>query len=131
MEGIKVIRYLLANNSPLIAVVAASKITAGVLPYGTSLPAIQLTHISTVWDSEISAQSEYGTSRVQVTVLADDYPQQYQVMDLVLDAITRTRGTINGVNVDCIIRDSGGQDFSDNDAGIFMQTQDYFVKYNR
>lgn len=130
MSGVKVIRHLLANNAPLIAVVAASKISAGELPQGTVLPAIEVHHVSTNWASEITAQSKYASSRVQITVLAANYPQQAQIMDLVRTAVPRTGGTINGVNVDCILRDGAGPDFRDDAAGIFMQVQDYFVKYN-
>lgn len=130
MSGVKVIRYLLANNAPLVAVVPTTKISTGELPQGIALPAIEVNSISTNWASEISAQSKYASSRVQVTILATSYPQQKSIMELVRTAIPRTGGTINGVNVDCILRDQEGPDFRDDDIGSFMQVQDYFVKYN-
>jgi hypothetical protein len=130
MSGVTAIVYLLKNNAPLTAVVSASKIAAGRIPQGTALPAIEVSHISGVWRNEISAQSTYCTARVQVTVLASTYAQQKQIMALVRTAVPRTRGTINSVNVDCILRDSDGPDFRDDDAGIYMQTQDFFVKFN-
>lgn len=130
MSGVSVIRYLLSNNSPLVAVVPSSRIMAGLMPLDIALPAIGISQVSGVYREEISAQSEYCSERIQVTVKAANYPQQKQIMVLIRAAITRTRGTINGVNVDCILRDSNGPDFRDDDAVIYMQAQDYFVKYN-
>jgi hypothetical protein len=130
MSGVKVVRYLLANNAPLIAVVPATRIAAGVIPQGSALPAIEVSHLSGTWRSEISAQSGYCTAHVQVTVLASTYAQQKQIMALIRTAVPRTRGTINSVNVDCILRDSDGPDFRNDEAGIYMQSQDFFVKYN-
>ena len=130
MSGVTAIVYLLKNNAPLIAVVSASKIAAGRIPQGTALPAIEVSHISGVWRSEISDQGSYCTARVQVTVLASTYAQQKQIMALIRTAVPRTRGTVNSVNVDCILRDADGPDFRDDDAGIYCQTQDFFVKFN-
>lgn len=130
MSGVTAIVYLLKNNAPLVAVVSASKISAGRIPQATALPTIEVSHISGSCRDEISAQSEYCSDRVQVTVQAANYPQQKQIMSLIRAAIPRTRGIINGVNVDCILRDSNGPDFRNDEAGIYMQTQDYFVKFN-
>ena len=130
MSDVKVIRYLLANSAPLVAVVSAAKITAGLVSQGTALPAIAVTHVSGVWNSEISQQGRQCTARVQVTVMASTYPQQKQIMALIRSAVPRTRGTINGVSVDSILREPDGPDFRDDEAGIFMQTQDFFVKFN-
>lgn len=130
MSGVVAITYLLMNNAPLIAVVPAARIAAGVIPQGTALPAIEVSHLSGTWRSEISAQSGYCSAHVQVTVLASSYAQQKQIMALVRAAVPRTRGVINGINVDCILRDSDGPDFRNDDTGIYMQTQDFFVKFN-
>ncbi|MFA5900350.1 MAG: DUF3168 domain-containing protein [Hyphomicrobium sp.] len=130
MSDVKVIRYLLANNAPLIAVVPAAKIMAGMIPQGTALPAIAVSHVSGVWRQEISQQSRQCRARVQVTVMAATYPQQKQIIGLIRTAIPRTRGTINSVNVESILREPDGPDFRDDEIGSFMQTQDYFVTFD-
>jgi hypothetical protein len=130
MSDVKVIRYLLANNAPLIAVVSASKIMAGLVPEGTVLPAIGINHISGIWNSEISEQSKTCRARVQITVMASSYPEQKQIMRLVRAAVPRTRGSIAGVTVDSILREPDGPDFRDDELGIFMQTQDFFVTFS-
>jgi len=130
MSDVKVIRYLLANHAALTAVVPATSIEPGRIAPGTPLPAIGIAHVSGVWGKEISHQSRDCTARVQVTVLAGSYPQQKQIMALVRAAVVRTRGTINGVVVDSITRDVDGPDFDDDDnAGFFMQSQDFIVKF--
>lgn len=130
MSDVKVVRYLLANHAPLTAVVPATRIMAGLIPQGASLPAIAVGHVSGVWNSEISAQGRQCTARVQVTVMAADYVQQKQLIALVRAAVPRTRGSIASVAVESILREPDGPDFRDDDAGIFMQTQDFFVKFN-
>lgn len=130
MSGVVAITYLLTHNTQLNEVVPASRISAGAIPQGTALPAIEVSHLSGSWRSEISSQSGYCSAHVQVTVLASSYAQQKQIMALVRAAVPRTRGVINGVNVDCILRDSDGPDFRNDDAGIYFQTQDFLVKFN-
>lgn len=130
MSDVKVVRHLLATNAALIAVVPAARIIPGLIPQGTTLPAIAVSHVSGTWGSEISAQSRDCTARVQVTVMASTYAQQKQVMALVRTAVPRTHGTINGVSVGSITREPDGPDFRDDVAGIFLQAQDFMVKFN-
>lgn len=129
MPDVKAVRHLLANNAGLIAVVPATRIMAGPLPQGIALPAIAVMHVSGVWAGQISGQSNFVTARVQVTVMANSYVQQKQIIALVRAAVPRTRGTVNGVAVDSILREPDGPDFGDYEANIYMQTQDYIVKY--
>jgi hypothetical protein len=131
MSDVKAVRYLLANDASLIAAVPAAKIIAGPIPQGEALPAISVAHISTVRRNTVKqAATVFCTSRVQVTVLAKDYPTQKSVLALVRAALPRTRGTVNGVYVDDILPDIEGPDFRDDDEGIYMQSQDFIVTYN-
>lgn len=131
MAAVKVVRYLLANNSPLIAVVPATKIMAGVIPLNTVLPAIAVNHISTVERNTVAMNDAtiLATSRVQVTVQAKTYTEQKSILELVRKACPVSRGTVNGVVVDSIIPDIAGPDFRDDEAGIFMQSRDFIVKF--
>lgn len=129
MSDVKAVRYLLANNATLIAQVPAARIMAGPLPQGTAVPAISVTHVSTVRRHAVAATAkEVCTSRVQVTVLADTYPMQKSILTLVRAALPRSRGTVNGVNVEAILIDSEGPDFTD-DAGLFIGSHDFTVTF--
>lgn len=131
MSDVKVVRYLLANNAPLVAVVSTARIQAGLVPQGTALPAIAVTHVSTVRRQHIAAAAkEYCIARVQVTVMAADYPTVKSVLALVRSALPRTRGTVNGVALVSLVKDMDGPDFRDDEAGIFMQSVDYIVTFN-
>jgi hypothetical protein len=131
MSDVKAIRYLLAHDAGLTAVVSAVKIMASVIPQNTVLPAIAISSVSTIRRRTVSAGSTgYCTARVQVTVQAVSYVQQKQILGLVHAALPNTRGDINDVNVDSILHEMDGPDWLDNEAGIFMQTVDYMVTYN-
>lgn len=132
MSGVAVIRYLLANNAPLIAVVASSKITAGVVPINTALPAISIRQISGQEQPLIKRGSNMlVTDRVQVTVLASTYPQQKSIIELIRSALPPTRATVNSYAVDSITPDIDGPDLYDSDPVIYEQSVDYLVRFIR
>lgn len=130
MSDVKVVRYLLAHDAPLLAVVPAAKIMAGILPQGTAAPAIAVTHISTLRANAVAATTkEFCTSRVQVTVMASTYPLLKSTLALVRAALPRSRGTVAGIAVDAILGDIEGPDFSD-EAGLFFSSHDFTVTYS-
>lgn len=131
MSAVKVIRYLLANNANLIAEVPATKITTGDIPINTVLPAIAVSHISTVVHDTVAMNSTtlLKTGRVQVTVFAKTYPQQATILNLVRKACPVTRATVNGVVVDSILTDTAGPDFYESDPEIYIQSQDFMVRF--
>lgn len=128
MSDVRAVRYLLANNAPLNAQVPAARIIGGVLPQGIELPAISVTHVSTVRPQMVNAASKLCVSRVQVTVMAGSYATQKSVQALVRAALPRSRGSVNGVAVDSILIDTEGPDFTD-EAGLYMGSIDYRVTY--
>ena len=128
MSDVKAVRYLLANNATLTAQVPASRIIGGVLPQDIALPAISVTHVSTVRPQMVSAASRLCVARVQVSVLATTYATQKSVLGLARAALPRSRGNVNGVAVDSILPDVEGPDFND-EAGIYMGSIDYRVTY--
>jgi len=131
LSDVKAVRYLLANNAPLIAAVPAARVFAGLIPQGTTLPALAVSHISTIRRHTVPGSAvEFCTSRVQVTAHASTYASQKQVLALVRAALPRSRGTVNGVKVDAILSDIEGPDFRDDEAGIFMGSHDFIVKFN-
>lgn len=131
MSDVKVIRHLLANSAALTAAVPAAKIMAGVIPQGTVLPAIAVSHLSTVRRKTVErSATEHCTSRVQVTVQAKSYPHQKEILALVRAALPRTRGVVHGVDVDNILSDIEGPDFVDSSAEIYMGSCDFIVTFN-
>lgn len=130
MSDVKVIKHLLHTNATLTAQVPTTRIMAGELPQGATLPAISIKHISTLRRHAVAGTAtEFCTSRVQITVHASDYPEQKSIARLVRGALPRTRGTVAGVNVDSVMHELDGPDMSDDDAGIFECSVDYIIRY--
>lgn len=131
MSGVAVVRYLLANNANLIAVVTAANIKAGAIPLGTVLPAISVQEISSTRYRSIEMPTTGPrTERVQITVMATSYAQQKSILGLVILALPNQRGTVNSVVVNHIVPDSEGPDFEDTEATIYMQSIDYMVRWS-
>jgi hypothetical protein len=131
MSDVKAIRYLLANNVSLVEVVPAAKIVAGLIPQGTVLPAIAVSHVSTTRQRMIASPGvELLTSRVQITAIATSYPQQKTILGLIKAALPRTRGTVNGVTVGSLLFELAGPDFRDDEIGSFMGSLDYIITHS-
>jgi hypothetical protein len=131
MSDVHVVRYLLAHNAGVIAVVPADRIMAGILPQGIALPALAVTHVSTIRKNYVAETAvDWCTSRVQVTGMAATYPALKSLLVLVRAALPRSRGTVDSVAVDAILSDIEGPDFRDDAEGVFMQSHDFVVTYN-
>jgi hypothetical protein len=130
--SVKVIRALLVASTTLSALVPASRIMAGTVPDDTSLPAIGITEVSLVPVSAIDAQAEYSlvASRVQVTIMAKDYPSTRTILDEVRRACNFARGVIADVDVASIVRDTVGPDLSDDAVGVYFKSIDFKVTYH-
>lgn len=131
MSGTAVVRYLLANNAPIIALVPAARIVYGELALNTVLPAIEVRQISGSPRNTL-AMSESGTlhsDRVQVTCLAKTWAAKEALMALLLAACPNQRGTVNSVVVDSIIRDNEGPDLSDPATSIYAKSRDFMVRW--
>jgi hypothetical protein len=131
MSDVTAVNYMLAHNSALTAVVPAARIKSGLLPEGTPLPAIAVTHITGMRRKMVngSIANTFCTCRVQITVHATSYPQQKSMLTLVRAALPNTRGSVNGVAVDSILHELDGPDGSDEQAGIYQQSVDYMVRF--
>lgn len=130
MSGAVVVRYLLANSAPLTAMVPASRIKAEEVTQGAALPAIELIDISARRREPVAAAPSYlYTSRIQINVLAATSALRETILNLVMDALPRTRGVVNGVNVDSVMYESHGPKSKDPETKIFAGSLDYFVKY--
>jgi len=131
MSGVIAIRYLLAHDAALLAAVPANKIMAGVIPLGTVLPAVGISHISTL-ERKTVAMTEpaiLATERVQVTVQAKSYAEQKAILELVRKACPNQRASVNGIEVDSILPDIAGPDLRDDELQIFVQSRDFIVRF--
>ena len=131
MSGVAIVRYLLANDAALTAVVPASRIMAGVIPINMALPTISVMQISGVPHNMIGMASatRMFKDRVQVTVMCSDYPATKTIFNLIKAALPVSRGTVNGFTCDSILLDMQGPDFFDQETNIYMQSYDYIVNY--
>ncbi|KPH62997.1 DUF3168 domain-containing protein [Novosphingobium sp. ST904] len=131
MNGVIAVRSLLVADTGVTALVPAARIVAGIIPQGTSLPAIALMSVSST-DRNIPAPGPKRrvTERVQVTVLAASYPAAKAVMRAVRAAAADRMPAIDGLTDVTVHTDSAGPDFLDEETGINMQTQDFRVSFN-
>lgn len=131
MNGVAAVRQLLVAHAPLIALVPAARIQAGVLPINTSLPAISITSVSST-DRNIPNPGTYRhvVERVQVTVMAATYLSQKAVLAAVRKAAADKFPIVSGIIRVTVHTESGGPDFMDAEASIHMGSQDFRVTYS-
>lgn len=67
--------------------------------------------------------------RVQVTALAVEPTAAVSLRQAVVNAMRHQRGTFAGHRVFDVLQDSSGGTERDNDAGIWMTTQDFVVTF--
>lgn len=130
MNGVMILRTLLLSHAPVSAIVG-SQVAAGVLRQGSTLPAVGIREISRVEEPTVSngEAKVLVRARIQVTAFAKSYPDQKALLQAIkLGAGTYT-GTIAGVSVLSVTRDSVGPDLSDEAAEIYEQSRDFKVAY--
>ena len=132
MNGVVVVRSLLANDADLLAKVPDSRIMSGPLPQGTQAPALSVASISQV-DLNIPAPSgtKFVTERVQVTVLANSYREKKEVLLAVKRAAADKRPTTSGLTGVSVHTDSTSADAWSPEESLFEQSQDFKVKFNQ
>lgn len=131
MNGVAVIRQLLVSDDDLISIVPVTRISAGVLPSGIDLPAISIMSVSTT-DRNIPnpGAQRHVVERVQVTVMAADYPELKAVMAQVKRAGADRMPTVAGISAVTVHTDGMGPDFMNETASIYMQPLDFRVTYS-
>lgn len=141
MSGVSVIRYLLANNASVTAVIPSARIIAGPLPLGTTLPALSIMQIDSIpafRTVRVNEANRMHSDRVQVAALfygakastpGAGYLGVYQMLKLVLAACPSQRGSVNGFAVDSIIPDIEGPDLHDQETDLYSKTRDFFVRW--
>jgi hypothetical protein len=130
MSAIKIIRALLIADAPLIALVPASRVVAGLPAQGAALSLIALTEVSRVDHNLVKgAATTRCTARVQVTVMAATYSAQKNLLAAVRHAARDKAGALSGFANTSVQLDGTGPDFMDAEAGIYQQGQDFKVSF--
>jgi hypothetical protein len=129
MKAEAAIRALLVADAALTAVVPSSRILPGLIPLGTTLPAIAYNFISGVPSKNIAMGNSIVRARIQVTVQTKSYPEQKNIIEMIKTACDAKQGTLGSQQIDSVLADVTGPDLRDDDAGIYMQTVDFIVKY--
>lgn len=134
MSGAAAVWFLLKSDAP-IGGIPEARIKSGELPIKTELPAIAVTHVSSVPRLTVPAnETVLHTDRVQVSWLFKSfetggagYPGVRAMDALIRAALPNTKGSVNGVNVDSILPDQAGPDLSEGD--ILQGSRDFIVKW--
>lgn len=130
MFGVQIIRDLLKAHAPLVVVVPASRIASGPLPVGTTLPAITIGRISGNDENIVSpGANRHVTERIQVTGLAATFPALVDMMKLVRKSAADFVGSISGAEDVTVHTGAAGPDFMDDQANIYMRSQDFIVGF--
>lgn len=131
MDGIAVMAELLTADAGVLALVPEERIGSGVLPIGTELDAISITRVSSIDRNIVSPGAErHVTERVQVTALAATYPRQKAILRAVKAAAADFVGEIAGLENVTVHTESAGPDFMDDQASIYLGSQDFFVGFS-
>ena len=130
MRAEKVIFTLLTQDAGLTALVAG-RIYPSRVPQNTVMPAIAYEVVSGIEITPISASAGYQVvnTRVQVTCMAQKYSDVKDVIEAARLACIYKSGTIGGVKVLSVLRDSVGPDSRADDLALFMQSIDFMVSH--
>lgn len=131
MDGVAALVQVLVADADLTSLVPADRVAAGPSPLGFALPWIMLESVSKN-DRNIPAPGarRHVRERVQVTVMASDYPERAAVMRAVRHAAAdRVDVIVEGIDAVTIHTDSAGPDFMIEDPSIWCRSQDFLVTY--
>jgi hypothetical protein len=131
-SGIDAVRAALIADATLTGLVPATRIGAGDLPQDIALPALSLTSISKV-DRNIPNPGvhRFVTERVQVMIHAANYPSQKAIEAAVRGAAAdQLNVSVSGLLNVTIHTDGAGPDIMNEEASIYLGTQDFRVTYS-
>lgn len=130
MDGTAALVAALMTADSVTGLVPAAQIMGGVLPTGSPLPAISVTRVSIVLRRTLTKQGKTRiVERVQATVFAATPDEQAQIQKAML-AVHATFPAVDGLERVSIHHEAGGPDFMNEDASIFLGSEDFRVTYN-
>ena len=140
MRPEQVINALLLAAGVVTAIVgagSAAKIYPGRAPQNVATPFLVIEHIDSQELDPITATAGQSIvrSRIQVTAMCADtpaasaYAQVKALLEQVRLACSFKSGSIAGVQVVSVLRDSSGPDLRDDDLGVVYQSVDFLVTH--
>lgn len=131
MDGTAAVVVALLADSGVVGLVPATQIMGGVIPQDTALPAISVGRVSVMLRRTLKKQTvTHVAERVQVTVLASDYDRQAEIQKAVVKACHAKFPAVDGIDRVTIHHESGGPDFMNESASIYLGSEDFRVTYN-
>lgn len=124
-----VMAALLADSAAVTGIIGADGLHIEEAPLGAALPLLVLEQISRV-ERRIVSRREVKllvTSRMQVTVLAETYPEKKALLAAVRQACGNAIGVVAGVTGVTTRCDVTGPDYRDDQRGVSGQAQDFIV----
>lgn len=131
MDGVAAVRSVLVADAALTALVLADNIAAGPLPLAGTLPRLMLESISAV-DRNLPSPgaTRHVRERVQVTIMARNYPEQKAILRAVRRAAAdQVNPEVPGIDNVTIHTEPRGPDFMIEDPAIWCGTQDFITTY--
>lgn len=130
MDGTCALVAALLADDGVTALVPSARIMGGVLPQNTPLPAISVTRVSVVLRRTLTRQGKtHVVERVQATVLAETPDAQSEIQKAML-RLHAASPEVDGIESVKIHHESGGPDFMNEDASIYLGSEDFRVTYN-
>jgi hypothetical protein len=133
VSGARILGELLRDDAALAAMVPPERLKAGRLPKGTPLDNILIRRIGRDKRQTLSREAVWHhTERMQVTVKAATYERQGQILDRIVSICAdRIFASIADVTSVSVLSIGAGPDFEDDDATIFMGSEDFLVSFDR
>lgn len=126
MNAIAIMRALLLAHQPVVDLVG-DNVCAGDIDYN-QIPAIGISEISRRELDTVGRSSRVVIARVQVTVHANTYDVQKDLLQAARLGDGVFTGIVAGAEVRSVLRDSVGPDFNPAED-LFQQSRDFQVTY--
>lgn len=132
MSGVAIIRALLAAHAPVRDIIVTERsIVAGVLPQGSTVPALSVHTIDSDEVATLARNLSVKTirERVQVTALAGDYVLMKRLLKAAALGPGVHTGTVLGIRVKSILPAGVGPEIPPGDDRIYEQSRDFMVTF--
>lgn len=131
MSGVAILRQLLAQHAPVLDLVPAQRVVAGMLPQGAALPALSIHEVGSNEEPTVARRMPVKMlrERVQVTALAKDWTQMQRLLKAAdLGAGVKT-GTVLGFRVNSILPAGTNPEIPPGADQIYEQSRDFVVTF--
>lgn len=131
MSGVAILRALLAAHAPVLAMVPAARVAAGLLPQGATLPALSVHEVGNNEERTVSRNmpNKMVRERVQVTALTKDWALMKRLLKAADLGPGVKTGFVLGFKVCSILPEGTGPEIPPADDGIYEQSRDFVVTF--